>query len=339
MLQGMRRSVSFGLIALAASCGRPSTSTSSGAPHETIFDLAGDPTAHVEVAPASTASPRVVTDPCSASSTLVVGPRDLLIDGGATIRTVYVDAPPPDPAQPGAARPLLLAYHGWGGDPEQLERTTNLTAAAIARGFVVVRPLGVGRSFNAGTCCGDAIDAAIDDVGFARALVATIASETCIDRRRVFVTGFSNGGFLSHRLACEAADVFAAVASVGGTFGIDTCAPSRPVSVLQIHGKIDGIVKFGGDETRHWSSVATVIDAWVRADRCKLEGAREVFAHGNARCVRSGPCEGDAEVTLCRDERAGHTWPGGPRSVGYGGSQDLDATSFILDFFGRHPMP
>jgi polyhydroxybutyrate depolymerase len=339
MLRRMRRSILPGVVLLLASCGRPSTNGSSGAPHETIFDLAGDPTAHVEVAPAKTELARVVTDPCSAPSSLVTGPRDLLVDGGATIRTVYVDAPPIDPSQPNAPRPLLLAYHGWGGDPEQLERTTRIASTALARGYVVVRPLGVGKSFNAGTCCGDASDAAIDDVGFARALVASISSETCIDRRRVFVTGFSNGGFLAHRLACESADVFAAVASVAGTFGIDACAPSRPVSVLQIHGKIDHIVKFGGDEKNKWSSVATVIDAWVRANRCKIDGAREVFAHGNARCVRSGDCEGDAEVTLCRDDRAGHTWPGGPRSTGPGGSQDLDATGFILDFFARHPMP
>ncbi len=238
----------------------------------------------------------------------------------------------------GGPRPLLLAFHGWGGSPTQLEATTRLVERGVARGYIVVRPFGHNQSFNAGTCCGLASELHVDDVAFARAIVENVAGTACVDRKRVYSTGFSNGGFLSHRLGCEAAEVFAAVASVSGTFGVGGCAPSRPVPAMHVHGAIDGIVAYGGNEAKHWSSVATVVDRWLTVDGCKGKPTEEIFARGKARCVRNAACAGGAEVVLCRDGGAAHTWPGGPKSVGWGGSQDLDATAAILDFFGRHAL-
>ncbi len=294
--------------------------------------LAGAPSQTIAVG--ASGSPEL--DPVEATYASCVASPDALgvrvFDDGGFGRTVYVDATGLDRSGP---RPLLLAFHGWGGDPEQLERTSGIVAAATARGWVVARPLGIGKSFNAGSCCGDAASLGVDDVGFARRLVARLVREQCVDPRRVYATGFSNGGFLSHRLGCEAADRFTAIASVAGTFGFERCMPSRPVPVLHIHGGKDGTVKFGGTPARGWSSVATVIDAWSRADRCDPDGAVEVFANGGARCVRNGSCASGSEVVLCRDDQAAHTWPGGPNSVGWGGSQDLDATSYVLDFLAR----
>lgn len=281
---------------------------------------------------------REEVDPCVEATAPESGTRTIDSDGRS--RSATIDFPTVDPAaSPIAARPLLFAFHGWGGSPEQLERTTKIAETARARGFIVVRPSGVGRSFNAGTCCGDAAEAGVDDVAYVRRLVGVVAKETCVDRKRIYATGFSNGGFFAHRLGCEASDLVAAIASVSGTSDDDMlarCAPTRPVPVLHVHGARDKIVKFDGDDAHGWSSVAEVIAAWTRLNRCSLEGSMETFTHGHATCVRSGPCEGGAEVTLCRDERAGHTWPGGPKSFGYGGTQDLDATTTILDFFDRH---
>ncbi len=323
------------MLALTTSaCGRSSPPTEGASPPPpSLSGLAGTPTASVLVVEAGAApKPPPMPPGVCPKNAAVSGPREAVV--GGVVRTVYLDFP----ADASSPRPLLLAFHGWGGDPEQLERTTGLSAAANKRGWIAARPLGLGKSFNAGTCCGEASELAIDDVALARAVIDLVAQEACVDRRRVYSAGFSNGGFLSHRLGCEAADTFAAVASVGGTLGIDRCAPSRAVSVLHIHGKSDGIVRFGGDPVKGWSSVATLIDAWVRADRCALDGAKQTFLHGSARCVRSGTCADGTEVTLCRDDRAGHTWPGGPRSTGFGGSQDLDATTMILDFFARHAL-
>lgn len=251
------------------------------------------------------------------------GPRRYLVDFPR-------DAPGP--------RPLLLAFHGWGGSPSQLEGTTRIAERGTSRGYVVVRPFGYNHSWNGGTCCGLGSELHLDDVAFARAIVQQVSAAACVDPKRVYATGYSNGGFLSHRLGCEAADDFAAVGSVAGTMGIAACKPSRPVPVMHIHGAIDGIVRWGGVEDKHWSSVDTVIERWLAADGCQGAPTEETFHVGKARCVRNAACASGSEVVLCRDGGAAHTWPGGPHSTGWGGSQDLDATTMLLDFFDRHPM-
>jgi polyhydroxybutyrate depolymerase len=268
----------------------------------------------------------------------VSGTREITLDGRT--RTFAVDYPPretsldaPKPA------PLVLAFHGWGGTPEQLERTTKIAASINARGWIAVRPAGIDKSFNAGTCCGQASKVSVDDVAFARKIVAIVEAEACVDKKRVFSTGFSNGGFLSHRLGCEASDTFAAIASVGGTFGIQSCAPPRPVPVLQVHGARDAVVKWDGTPKSGWSSVATVLSTWRKIDGCGDDEPTAIYAHGNVTCTRASACSAGSELILCRDKLAGHTWPGGPTSTGKWGSQDLDATSYLLDFFARHPMP
>lgn len=301
----------------ALGCGRPAAPTFEP-PGFVAYSKTPDPPTTIEPPPFSTCVPELLS-----------GEHVLEHEGIA--RSFTLDVP-----EVAGLRPLVLAFHGWGGDPEQLEKTTRLVAAANARGWIVARPLGVHKSFDGGACCGEASERKIDDVGLARAIVSHLSRAACVDRTRVYATGFSNGGFLSHRLGCEASDVFAAVASVAGTFGIERCAPEHAVSVMHIHGKADGIVPFAGDSSKGWRSVATTIDGWTTALGCDSDSAEEFYVQGAARCVRNARCRGSSEVTLCRDDRAMHTWPGGPKSVGYGGSQDLDATTMILDFFSRH---
>lgn len=309
-------------LALVAGCGGERAPTEPWSPPGyVVYAKHPDPPTEIEPQAFSTCVP-----------TLAPGRHE--IEHHGALRSYVVDLP--DVPEGAGPRPLLFAFHGWGGDPEQLEGTTRIASVAVSRGYVVVRPLGFNKSFDGGTCCGLAAETRVDDVALVRAILARLSREACVDPGRIYATGFSNGGFLSHRLGCEAADVFTAVASVAGTLGIDKCAPSRPISVLQIHGKADGIVPFAGNSAKGWRSVATTIDTWTRALRCSPDAAEESFANGGARCVRNTACEGESEVTLCRDEKAAHTWPGGPRSFGFGGSQDLDATETILAFFGRH---
>jgi polyhydroxybutyrate depolymerase len=266
------------------------------------------------------------------------GAREITLDGRT--RSFVVDYPTRelslDDEKP---HPLVLAFHGWGGSPEQLERTTKIAEAITARGWIAVRPAGTGQSFNAGTCCGKASLAGVDDIAFTRKIVSIVEDEACVDKKRVYSTGFSNGGFLSHRLGCEAADTFAAIASVGGTLGISTCKPSRPLAVLQVHGARDAVVKWDGTPKSNWSSVATVVDNWRAIDGCGADEATPIYARGKMKCTRASGCTAGTELILCRDENAGHTWPGGPTSTGKWGSQDLDATKFVLDFFARHALP
>jgi polyhydroxybutyrate depolymerase len=149
---------------------------------------------------------------------------------------------------------------------------------------------------------------------------------------------------LSHRLACEAADVFRAVASVAGTDATTRCVPSRPISVLHIHARDDDHVLFDGgagagafrDESKVMSfvSVPETISRWVKRDHCAAPPQRTLDKAG-AYCESHSGCAGGTQVQLCVTETGGHSWPGAA-SVRRGkeaASQALDANDVIWRFF------
>lgn len=249
--------------------------------------------------------------------------------------------------------PLVLAFHGGGGHAEYMANDDNygLQRKADEAGFIVAFPNGYSKrpggkfaTWNAGGCCGDARDRGSDDVGFARAVVKAIQGRHRVDASRVFATGMSNGGMLSHRLACEAADVFRAVASVAGTDATSSCAPGQPVSVLHIHARDDTHVLFNGgagaDAFRDTSkvmdfvSVPETMSRWLQRNQCAA-APRRVFDQPGAYCEAYSGCAGGTQVQLCVTETGGHAWPGAD-SVRRGkppASQALDANDVIWRFF------
>lgn len=255
-----------------------------------------------------------------------------------------------DAAQPA---PLVLAFHGGGGHAEYMADDSHygLQKKADEAGFVVAFPNGYSKlpggrfaTWNAGGCCGDARDRGVDDVGFARAVVAALEARYRIDATRVFATGMSNGGMMSHRLACEAADVFRAVASVAGTDATARCAPSRPISVLHIHARDDDHVLFDGgagpgafrDDSKvmNFVSVPETLSRWVQRDHCTAPAQRTLDTPG-ATCEAYRGCDGGVSVQLCVTETGGHSWPGAQRvrRGKEGASQALDADDVIWRFF------
>jgi polyhydroxybutyrate depolymerase len=246
---------------------------------------------------------------------------------------------------------VVLVFHGGGGNAENAMRMSHFDIAADRHGFVAVFPNGTGRlrdrllTFNAGNCCGTALDEHVDDVAFARALIEDLGRLVPIDHSRIFVTGMSNGGMMSYRLACEAADLFAAAAPVAGANNLDACRPSMPVALLAVHGTADRNVKFEGGPT----DPSVRLDIHDRVDRSVEESVRPFLdlAHcaAPATVTRSGeaerrvyPCTAGA-VEVLAVIGGGHAWPGGERgsNLGDAPSRTVDATEAIWAFFAAHP--
>jgi polyhydroxybutyrate depolymerase len=243
--------------------------------------------------------------------------------------------------------PLLVAMHGGGGnmDIQADDRFYGEITTSEKEGAIVVFPNGTSRfasgklaTWNAGDCCAGAVRRGADDVGFIRAVVADVEKRWMIDKHRVYATGMSNGGMMAYRLACEAADVFTAIASVAGTDNTRECKPSKPVAVLHIQAKDDPRVLYDGGQgkgaTSHVSAPSTIAK-WVQLDKC--EGASQrVLDKPGAWCELHSPCSGGAQVKLCVTETGGHSWPGGakPRG-GPAPSNAISANDMMWDFFNR----
>jgi polyhydroxybutyrate depolymerase len=222
-------------------------------------------------------------------------------------------------------------------------------------GFLAVYPSGTGQNpnfltWNAGNCCGYAAQENVDDVGFIRALLDDIARVAVIDSNRVFAAGMSNGGMLAYRLACELSERIAAIASVAGPMAIDTCRPTRPVSILHFHGTADEFTPYvGGRGARStmrtpFRSVESSIGSWIEANCCPPVPSEFMIPakSGEALPVERriwGPGTQESEVALYTVLGGGHTWPGRvPRATDLGPSTTaISANAVLWDFFQHHP--
>ena len=261
------------------------------------------------------------------------------------------------PAHLQAAAPLLVVLHGGGGGGASMEALTlhGFNRRADEDGVLVVYPDGVGRGWNDGRhdMKSKSVQESVDDVGFLRALVAAIGRRYPLDRGRIFVTGMSNGGMMTLRLACDASDVFRGFVAVAASLGADVapgCEPAAGRPLALIDGTEDPLVPFAGGEVKVLGS-----------RRGRVIGAEATFAafRGHAGCDgvdaeppldrvaddgtalvvhRATGCRDGARVVLYEVDGGGHAWPGGLRYarewlIGRV-SRELDATDETWRFFG-----
>ena len=288
----------------------------------------------------SQASAGTVSLGCSAG-TLDSSTTHLELEHDGATRSYEIHLPPGYDGE--TPLPLVLSFHGFTSSGLGQQALTNMDVTADREGFLVAYPNGLDQSWNAGACCGLSATKAVDDVGFTRAVIDDIAERGCINPSRVYATGMSNGGFLSHRLACEAADVIAAVAPVASVLGIDAadCTPARPIPIIHLHGTGDPLVPYDGGGLAGSQSVEDSTAGWIARNGCSGETS-VTFENGSATCETSDDCDGEASVTLCTIEGAGHCWPGQPcRSLGNLGEStiDIDANEAMWELFSRVKLP
>jgi len=173
--------------------------------------------------------------------------------------------------------PLVMLLHGYGGTGTVQDEYFGLQRLAEARGFLYVHPEGTmdstARQFwNATDACCDDFASGIDDSTYLLDVITQIEADYRVDPSRIFIVGHSNGGFMSYRMACDHAVVIAAIVSLAGATFADPsrCAPTEPVSVLEIHGTLDHIIDYtgGGREGRAYPSAAATVAAWADYDGC-----------------------------------------------------------------------
>jgi polyhydroxybutyrate depolymerase len=209
-------------------------------------------------------------------------------------------------------QPLLIALHGSGEGATGMRRNTGLDATADADGFVVAYPDGIDRGWSGGS----------EDVAFIDALIDRLDAYLVLDLDRVYVTGFSAGGMMGHRLACSLTHRLAGAALVAATLPYELAAECRKpfaarLSVMVVLGTGDPLVPFEGDSVEGPGallSAAETMGIWANRDRCDLSPSVTVVStdptYGIVTRREAYPdCAQGVEVELYAMEGAGHFWP------------------------------
>lgn len=309
--------------------------------------------------PVATAVPSPVMEtPQPGDGRLQPGDYELTVVNGVDRREVLLHLPP---AYDGEERlPLLIVLHGGGGSAQQVRRSTGMDADADEYGFIVAYPNGSGRlgsallTWNAGHCCGYAMESAVDDVGLLRVLIGSLVAHYAVDPARVYIAGMSNGGMMAQRAGAELADLVAGIApvaaSVGGQASAEAAlftplAPDSPVAVIAFNGMADQHVLYEGglspmaiDPGRIDLSVADSLAFWVAANGCNPLPSSTTRARGNVLIETYADCDGSTAVVQVTIIDGQHAWPGGRGGlIGDPPSQDVSANQMMLEFFLQYP--
>ncbi|MCU1370625.1 MAG: hypothetical protein JWO77_1819 [Ilumatobacteraceae bacterium] len=220
--------------------------------------------------------------------------------------------------------PLVVLLHGYGANGEGQAAYLRMEEAADEAGMLLVAADGTenatGKQFWNATdaCCGPGSD--IDDSGYITDVITKVSQDHAVDPERIFVVGHSNGGFMANRMACDHADMVAAIVSIeGATYeDADDCTPSEPVSVLLVHGTADTTIPYDGGSIgpNSFPSAEGTLDRWVALDGC--DEAAEDPAPADHQIVEDLPpatvtahagCEGGAAVELWTQPDGKHIPP------------------------------
>ncbi len=272
--------------------------------------------------------------------------QKIVVDG--RIRSFIVRLP--DNYTESKAYPLVLGFHGGGGNAKGFEARSGLTKIANREEFIVCYPNGNGRldyyflTWNGGYCCEYALEENIDDVEFIRQLLNNLNESYSINSSRIYATGMSNGAILTHRLGAEMSEIFAAIAPVAGSIGgyesrnSELYLPPQPIArlpVLLVHGTADTHVAFEGGHailaagSRIDLSFNDSISFWTRANNAVLV---DNYTAGSLVITRYAGENTRSDVLACVILSGIHVWPGEPTDP----LKALEASELIWYFFSNH---
>ena len=241
-----------------------------------------------------------------------------------------------------AANPasLIVTLHGLGDTMENFKQI-GFAPVADTTNYIAVVPQAVadiiaGTAWNSGAgILGYYPNSNVDDKGFLNVLIDKMQLDYSINPERIYMCGYSMGGFMTQRMACEANDKLTAVASVAGTLGsaITSCRPGRDIPVAHFHGTDDATV--GYYNNTFGNSVDELITSWVQNNN--VNPIPEYSALPNT--MNDGYTvdhylysEGNADVELFKVNGANHVWLKKP-------ANDIDYAQEIIRFFNKTQQP
>jgi len=302
----------------------------------------------------------------AAAAPLAPGDHELAIAHAGRSRLAIVHVPPA--AARGEPLAVVVSYHGGGGNAAQHRDWIGLDRVADRAGFLAVYPYGTGQlaertllTWNAGTCCGYAARANVDDVGFTVALLGELARRTPVDATRVYASGMSNGAMMAFRLAHDAGARVAGIATVAGVAHFAPFRATTPMPIVHFHSSDDPRAPYAGGlgprlpfltRVMH-PPVAVALDDWAVMNGCpkhplpgETRGAPpdSPDAGQTATLFRYTPCAGGAAIELWKLTGAGHVWPGAPalragQSLLGPPTTLIDASQILWDTLSRHRRP
>lgn len=255
--------------------------------------------------------------------------------------------------------PAVFVLHGAMGDIDRVERYLGFNEVAEAEGFIVVYPEGLQGGWDDGRP--DEVRwrkraVAADDVGFLDALAAAIGASPLVDRARIYLTGVSNGGYMTTRMACDRGDRFAAFAPLLSSLPAELagrCRPERPVPVLMINGTRDGLVPWKGIDKAGYRVLPVLDQArfWAAHNGCAAASEQrlnDIDVNDGSTVIHASwsGCRPGGAVEIYAIEGGGHQVPSLRRSVSDflvgvflgARNRDLESPEVIWHFFRRHRL-
>jgi polyhydroxybutyrate depolymerase len=296
------RSLVVAVVIGAAMTGAPALAAAGATRAGLISDLLAGlapGSASGSTGPAAAGDPTEAPEGCATAP--VPGDTQLTLTSSGMTRTAVLHLPP---APAGRRLPLIVAYHGYGSDGTHFARDSGLSTLGDQYGFAVVYPTSLGSQW--------AISGRERDVDLTADLLDRVASVSCVDHRRMYATGVSNGAGMAARVGCELSERFAALVLVAGGYrSLPPCHPDRPLSVLEIHGTSDTSVPYHGDGQGYDGAVLPYITAWATRDRCGATPTKRLVAAHTVLYRWSG-CASGQIVEHLRIYGSGHGLPNAP---------------------------